>query len=210
MITTTTTVSITTVSMSMKVIGMTLAGVLLVGLGCNKSNDQVCSPANTWSQPVFNCATAKMVPAPEPEPEPAMDEPEPEPEPEGKAVLRGNKIEILEKVQFATGSAEILDESFELLDDVAAILEDNQQVTKLRVEGHTDSRGGKRFNRRLSKKRAAAVRRYLIDKGIDEDRLSSKGYGSSKPIANNNTEEGRSENRRVEFNIIEGSGVESK
>ncbi len=205
---TTTTVSITTTT-AMKVIGMTLAG-LLVGLGCNKSNDHVCSPANTWSQPVFNCPTAKVVPAPEPDPEP---EPEPamdEPEPESKAVLRGNKIEILEKVQFATGSAEILDESFALLDEVAAILEDNKQVTKLRVEGHTDSRGGKRFNRRLSKKRAAAVRRYLIDKGIDEDRLSSKGYGSSKPIADNKTEEGRSENRRVEFNIIEGSGVESE
>ncbi len=187
---------------------LVLSGTLL-SVGCNKDTTRVCSPSNTWSQPVFDCATGEAMPEPEPEPEPEpIAEPEPEPEP-AKAVLRGDKIEILEKVQFATASADILDGSFELLDEVARILTENPQVTKLRVEGHTDSRGGKRMNRRLSQKRADAVRGYLVDKGVETERLTSKGFGPEKPIADNKTEDGRATNRRVEFNIVEGgAGVE--
>ncbi len=180
---------------------------LLVSCGA-KDSTRTCAPANSWSQPAWNCSMGE---APEPEPEP---EAEPEPAVEEtpikvmKAVLKGDKIEILEKVQFETGSADILEESFGLLDEVAEILEKNPQITKIRIEGHTDSKGGKRMNKRLSGKRAKSVRDYLADKGVDRDRMSSKGYGQAKPIADNDTDEGRAENRRVEFNILEGKGVE--
>ncbi|MEZ4270716.1 MAG: OmpA family protein [Myxococcota bacterium] len=113
------------------------------------------------------------------------------------------KIEIKEKVFFRSGRATILSKSYNLLNQVASVLKNYKHITKVRIEGHTDSRGGKRSNMRLSKLRAEAVRTYLIAQGIAEARLEAEGFGPSKPIASNRTNRGREQNRRVEFVIAE-------
>lgn len=72
---------------------------------------------------------------------------------------------------------------------------------KIEIGGHTDYTGSDAYNQTLSQKRASAVRAYLISQGISAERLTAKGYGEAKPIASNETEEGKAENRRVEFKI---------
>jgi len=73
----------------------------------------------------------------------------------------------------------------------------------VRIAGHTDSRGSDEYNQRLSEARAKSVYEYLISQGISADRLSYIGYGESRPIDTNDTEEGRQNNRRVELEILE-------
>lgn len=124
-------------------------------------------------------------------------------DPNEKVVIAKNKIIITEPVYFATNKATILDQSFEILDEVARVLSENPQITLVRIEGHTDSRGKDEYNQKLSQKRAESVRKYLIGRGIDRDRLEAVGYGEVQPIADNETQEGRAKNRRVEFTIVE-------
>ena len=129
----------------------------------------------------------------------------PKPEKNGcpLVVLRGEKIEIHEQVQFKTGSSEILGASDELLTKVAAVFKEHAEITKVLVEGHTDNQGVAANNQKLSDARAASVRTWLTKHGVDGARLASKGFGQDKPIATNDTEEGRAKNRRVEFKILE-------
>ncbi len=125
------------------------------------------------------------------------------PEPKKKlVVVKENKIEILQQVHFATGKATILADSFILLQQVVdAIVKNN--IKRIRVEGHTDNRGKKATNQKLSEARAAAVADYLVSQGIDRSRIESAGYGDSRPLAPNLTARGRELNRRVEFVILE-------
>ena len=74
---------------------------------------------------------------------------------------------------------------------------------KIEIGGHTDNKGTSEYNKSLSHNRAKAVYEYLIEKGIAANRLSYKGYGESKPIDTNETDEGRANNRRTEFKVIE-------
>jgi OOP family OmpA-OmpF porin len=76
-------------------------------------------------------------------------------------------------------------------------------ITKLRVEGHTDSQGKDAANMTLSQKRSEAVRAYLIKQGVEPERLEARGFGETVPVADNKTANGRAENRRVEFRIME-------
>jgi outer membrane protein OmpA-like peptidoglycan-associated protein len=115
-------------------------------------------------------------------------------------VVTEKKIELKQTVFFDTNRARIRAVSFALLDDVAQAMKDNSTI-KVEIQGHTDSQGNDRFNLKLSQKRAEAVRRYLIKKGVTGDRMVPKGYGESVPIADNRTADGRSQNRRVEFVI---------
>jgi OOP family OmpA-OmpF porin len=110
------------------------------------------------------------------------------------------KIELKQAIFFQTAKSVILPKSFGLLDEVAAVLlgRANMQV---RIEGHTDSRGGRAYNQRLSQSRADSVKAYLVGKGISSDRMEAKGYGPDQPIDNNKTAAGRERNRRVEFLI---------
>jgi OOP family OmpA-OmpF porin len=117
-------------------------------------------------------------------------------------VERGQII-IIQQVKFKTGSAVILPESDAILDAVQKIFDEHAEIRKVRVEGHTDNRGGAAYNNNLSKKRAASVVKWLVDHGIEKSRLVSQGFGFSRPIATNKTEEGRQENRRVEFHIVD-------
>jgi OmpA-OmpF porin, OOP family len=91
--------------------------------------------------------------------------------------------------------------SFPGLDALAHVLTKNASM-KLEIEGHTDNTGTKAYNQVLSKKRAKAVLEYLVGKGIDNGRLTSKGYEFSRPAASNETPEGRTKNRRVELKPI--------
>jgi outer membrane protein OmpA-like peptidoglycan-associated protein len=118
-----------------------------------------------------------------------------------KVELRKDRIAILEPVHFAYDKADILPDSYAVLDAVAQVLLENPQILAVEVQGHTDSDGNDRYNRDLSQRRVNAVEVYLIAKGIDTSRLVPKGYGESKPIAPNDTDEGRAQNRRVEFKI---------
>ncbi len=101
-------------------------------------------------------------------------------------------------VLFDFDKTEIRPEAYPFLDEVADILRKNPQI-KVEIQGHTDSVGPAEYNLKLSQRRAEAVRRYLIDKGIAPERLIAKGYGESHPIAPNDTAAGRAQNRRVIF-----------
>jgi OmpA-OmpF porin, OOP family len=123
-----------------------------------------------------------------------------------EARIEAGEIKILQQVKFKTNSAEILPESDAVLSAVQKILADHQEITGVRIEGHTDSRGGAAMNLALSTRRAASVLNWLVRRGIDKSRLTSKGYGLTRPIDSNTTEEGRQNNRRVEFHIDSGDG----
>lgn len=106
---------------------------------------------------------------------------------------------VVHEIHFAFNSAEILPDSETVLREIAQWLRDNPKA-ELIIEGHTDNVGGAEANLELSRKRADAVKRWLADKaGISEIRLTTVGYGLTRPIANNSTEEGRAQNRRVEL-----------
>ncbi|HEX3765164.1 MAG TPA: OmpA family protein [Kofleriaceae bacterium] len=173
-----------------------------------------CQPSFSWAAPAFRCGAAtpaevaiKAPPAPEPEPTPAAPTPPPEPaapppEPPPTAKLGTEKIELSETVQFETNSARLVERSKTLLDDVVRELNEHPEVKRIQIEGHTDKVASKAYNLKLSKERADAVKAYLVNKGIPPRRLTVKAFGESKPIASNKTEEGRAQNRRVDFRIL--------
>lgn len=101
---------------------------------------------------------------------------------------------------FASNESELLPESFAELDKLVDYLNDNSNTT-IEISGHTDNTGSENQNKKLSEARAKAISEYLVSKGIDSSRIQYEGNGSSKPVATNNTEEGKQLNRRVEFII---------
>ena len=107
----------------------------------------------------------------------------------------------LENVMFRQSTAFLLEESNEALDEVVELMRENPEMEIL-LTGHTDNQGNLKTNIRLSQERVEAVKNYLISRGIDEDRIEGKGYGPTRPIASNASEETRRLNRRVEFVII--------
>jgi OmpA-OmpF porin, OOP family len=104
---------------------------------------------------------------------------------------------ILKGVNFKTASAELLEESYYVLENVFNSLEAFSSV-KIEIAGHTDNQGGDSYNMALSYDRAKTVMNYLVQRGISPDRIVAKGYGKTRPIAPNDTPEGRAKNRRVE------------
>jgi outer membrane protein OmpA-like peptidoglycan-associated protein len=133
----------------------------------------------------------------------AAGKPNPEPTLNGcpVVVITDKEIEIRQTVDFQNGKATILPQSFELLDTIADLMNAHPEILKVEVEGHTDSRGSAAYNRRLSEARAKAVAKHLTQKGVSSDRLITTGRGPDVPIADNETDEGRAKNRRVEFHI---------
>ncbi|MVM32362.1 OmpA family protein [Spirosoma sp. HMF4905] len=116
------------------------------------------------------------------------------------AITEGTVIP-LNNIFFDVGKAELRPESGPELDRLVTTLNDMPKMT-IEVRGHTDNTGSNEINNKLSQDRADAVREYFISKGIEPDRIASKGLGETKPIATNDTEEGRQRNRRVEFVIV--------
>ena len=105
---------------------------------------------------------------------------------------------VLKGVYFETAKWSIKPESYPVLDEVVDVLKRNPGV-KVEIQGHTDNVGKAKYNQVLSEKRAKSVMEYLMNKGVNSTQLSYKGYGLQRPIATNETPEGRSKNRRVEL-----------
>ena len=101
-------------------------------------------------------------------------------------------------INFETGKADIKPDSQPIVDQIVELLKQNTDL-KISIEGHTDNVGDDKSNQTLSENRAKSVMNAIVAKGIDKSRLSFKGWGASKPIADNRTEDGRAKNRRVEI-----------
>ncbi len=113
----------------------------------------------------------------------------------------GSKI-VLNNIFFDFNKATLTDESIAELDRVYKLLEETPKL-KIEMSGHTDNIGSASYNQKLSEERAKAVVDYLVRKGISAGRLTYKGYGMTQPVASNDTEEGRQQNRRTEFKVVE-------
>jgi outer membrane protein OmpA-like peptidoglycan-associated protein len=118
-----------------------------------------------------------------------------------KIVVTKKRIQLKQKVFFQYNKAVILPKSFDLLNEVADALKDRVSAV-VRIEGHTDSKGRKNYNKRLSQRRAQSVRTYLVEKGVKGSRLIAQGWGEERPRWSNKSRSGRDKNRRVEFHII--------
>jgi outer membrane protein OmpA-like peptidoglycan-associated protein len=121
----------------------------------------------------------------------------------GLLLIEPGQIRINRPVFFATDKDTILKKSFPVLKAVGDALKSTPGVRKISIEGHTDDRGNADHNLELSQRRADSVRTWLIEHGIDAERLEAKGFGSTQPIRTNKTAKGRAENRRVQFTIID-------
>jgi OOP family OmpA-OmpF porin len=136
-----------------------------------------------------------------PPPPPKVEEKKEEPKP--KKVKKTFKMKgeamDLPNIEFETGSDKIKPESDATLEIVREYLEQEEELTKMRIEGHTDADGDDKSNLDLSKRRAMAVSRWLTGKGIKCKRLVPVGFGEAKPVAANNNPEGKAKNRRTEF-----------
>lgn len=117
--------------------------------------------------------------------------------------IEAHQIKISEQIKFRTDSAEILPESDGVLYEVRDTLYEHPEIRRVRVEGHTDATGDPGYNKELSQRRAESVSAWLVQHGVDADRLSSVGMGQERPIDTNATEQGRHNNRRVEFHIVD-------
>lgn len=117
------------------------------------------------------------------------------------AIVTDKEIKIMQQIHFEFDKDKIKPESFPILDAVSDILVQNPKI-RLEIQGHTDNKGSAVYNKKLSDRRAAAVLKYLVAKGIDAGRLTSFGYGLERPIADNKTDQGRALNRRVQFVLI--------
>ncbi len=126
--------------------------------------------------------------------------PPPPPPPVAKAPPPRRKI-VLRGVNFDFDKATIRPDGVVILEEVVVILKDEPAID-VSVDGHTDGIGSEEYNQRLSERRAQAVRDYLAHKGISPSRLRTRGFGKSEPVASNDTEEGRAQNRRTELNVI--------
>ena len=135
--------------------------------------------------------------------EPGKADPDPAKNGCPQVVVRDNEIVINEQVQFDTDRATIKKASDGLLDNVAKAIKDHPEILKIEVQGHTDNTGAKAHNQQLSKARADAVSKALIKRGVEASRLTSQGYGQDQPIATNDTDDGRTKNRRVQFKITD-------
>ncbi len=120
--------------------------------------------------------------------------------------VTGTAIVIHQRINFATGKDVILPDSFVVLDDVAQALKDYPKI-KVEIGGHTDNVGDDARNQKLSKERADSVFEYLLSKGVAAPRMITIGHGETRPVDTNRTEDGRGNNRRVEFLIVGANGA---
>ncbi len=116
--------------------------------------------------------------------------------------LKANAQLVLNNILFDVNQAFLRPESYAELDRVVRLMNENPEI-KIEIQAHTDSQGNATLNKKLSDRRAASAVQYLSENGIDPARMTSVGYGATKPIADNKTEEGRQLNRRVELHIVE-------
>ena len=143
------------------------------------------------------CAQPIVAPAPVPEPVPEpvpVVVPPPPPAPKPVIIEKGRQTL---NVEFDFDKATIKKGYYQDIDSLVQVMKDYPDL-KVVIEGHTDSVGTAAYNKKLSQQRAEAVKKYMAEKGIDANRLKAQGFGEEKPIASNETKEGRQQNRRVE------------
>ena len=128
-------------------------------------------------------------------PPPVLAQAPPPPPPAPPA--RGTRIATVGAANFDFNRAEVKAEGRDVLDHAVRVMRDNPDL-RVTVEGHTDSVGSAPYNQKLSERRAEAVKRYLVREGVASNRISIVGFGKSRPLASNDTEEGRAQNRRAE------------
>jgi len=124
-------------------------------------------------------------------------------------VGEGINVTFNEKILFAFSKSDLSATAQSNLDKLAAVLKEYPD-TDIEIQGHTDSRGTDEYNMGLSERRAGAVADYLRGKGISSSRITTKGFGETAPIASNDTEEGRAQNRRVNFLITANSKMKAE
>ncbi len=127
-----------------------------------------------------------------------------------EVVLESDRLRVNGQILFETAEATIKPESFKMLDEVYKVLAENPEVGPVLIEGHTDNRGSREYNKGLSERRAKAVVDYLVKKGIAKKRLKWAGYGFDRPVADNSTPLGRAKNRRTEFKLVSEDSTEGK
>jgi OmpA-OmpF porin, OOP family len=125
-----------------------------------------------------------------------------------RVVLKGDVVQVLDRIEFENGKAKLTPDSIPILEQVAKLLLEHPEILQLDVEGHTDSKGKHASNMDLSKRRAASVRKWLTEHGIAAERLTSHGIGPDRPLDSNDTASGRQKNRRVEFHVTKNSEAE--
>lgn len=121
--------------------------------------------------------------------------------------VTSTEITIKQQIQFALDSAVILPESFGLLTEIADTIIRHPEIKRVEVQGHTDNSGTPDHNKILSEQRAEAVRAWLVQHGVQADRLVARGYGQDKPLVPNVTAQNRAQNRRVQFIILDKEGA---
>jgi OOP family OmpA-OmpF porin len=145
-------------------------------------------------QPIVEPAPVpEPVPVPVPEPVPVVVPP-PAPAPKPVIIEKGRQTL---NVEFDFDKSTIKKGYYQDIDNLAQVMKDYPDLNVV-IEGHTDSVGTAAYNKKLSQRRAEAVKKYMVEKGIDVNRLKAQGFGEEKPIASNETKEGRRQNRRVE------------
>lgn len=120
-----------------------------------------------------------------------------------KVRVTKNQIEIFDLVYFDSNKSTIQKRSLNILNQVRSVLRANPRIKLIQVEGHTDNRGSAESNLSLSQRRAEEVVKFLVEQGIEKSRLQPKGFGEARPVADNKSKAGRTENRRVEFFILD-------
>ena len=189
-----------------------LAAIATMGLAFSFNGCQCSASAHAGEPP--QTATAATPPPPAPPTTPSAPTPAPAPAAPpkivavGKATLEGNKVRIPGELEFDLNKASIkhTTQSDEILNTLVEFMKQNSNVTKLRIEGHTDNSGTDARNNKLSQDRADAVVKWLTDHGVDPGRLTSQGFGSTKPLVANDTDEHKHMNRRTEFHVAEING----
>jgi outer membrane protein OmpA-like peptidoglycan-associated protein len=153
---------------------------------------------------------------PEPPPPPPPSAPAPAPTQDAPPVVRtvknvtleGNKVQIPGELEFDIDKSTIKKspQSIDILNTLVAFLKENPNVTKLRIEGHTDNTGTADHNKKLSNDRAASVAKWLAENGVDSGRLHTIGFGRDKPLVPNDSPQHKAQNRRTEFHVEEIDG----
>ncbi len=184
--------------------------IALAGAAVVVSSLSACTASFKAGSEPAAAPTPAPPPPPPPPPAPVATTPPPAPAPAPPAavVVKGDSVQIPGEIVFDTNSAAFKagSGSDAVVDQLKIFLDQNPKVTKLRIEGHTDNTGTADGNVTLSGQRALTVKNAAIAKGVKKERLLAVGFGQTKPLADNSTEEGRAKNRRTEFRIAEISG----
>ncbi len=186
---------------------LALAG-LVTGLGCQASfQASAGGKGQSGSSPASSTPLATTA-APTTTAEPATSSTA-TPKQTSRVVLKGDVFTMPGNLVFETGSAALSSDpgNAEVLEQFRLYLEENPRVTQVRIEGHTDNQGTAELNLELSGNRALTIKNWLVEKGVAADRLLAVGFGDTKPIADNASEEGRAQNRRTEFRL---AGINGK